>query len=108
MREIRTLPARWRGLETGLRFTLHGHEGGNSRHGQGRSLRTTAPVLDPTSRLNPLSRLQQAGDTSFKQLVGQVSTLGDVIDDVEAVEGVGGVGAGQKGQHQRRQHQQHG
>ncbi len=48
MREIRTLRARRRGLETELRITLLGHEGGNSGHSQGRVLRATAPVLDPT------------------------------------------------------------
>ena len=37
MREIRTLRAMWRGLETGSRFSLHGHEGGNSGHSQGMS-----------------------------------------------------------------------
>ncbi len=39
MREIRTLRARRRGLETELRITLHGHEGGNPGYGQGRSYR---------------------------------------------------------------------
>ncbi len=33
MREIRMLRAMWRGLETGLRTTLHGHEGGNPGYG---------------------------------------------------------------------------
>ena len=33
----------------GSRFTLHGHEGGNSGHSQGRNLRTTAPAPDPTA-----------------------------------------------------------
>ena len=37
MREIRTLRARWRGLETELRLTLDGHEGGNPGHRQGGS-----------------------------------------------------------------------
>ena len=46
-REIRMLRARRRGLETGLRFTLDGQEGGNSGRSQGKSLRTTAPALDP-------------------------------------------------------------
>ena len=35
MREIRTLRANWRGLETEPRSTLHGHEAGNGGHGQG-------------------------------------------------------------------------
>ena len=48
MREIRTLRATWRGLETESRTTLGGHEGGNPRHRQGLALRITAPVLDPT------------------------------------------------------------
>jgi hypothetical protein len=37
VREIRMLRARWRGLETGPRNTLHGHEGGNPGYGQGHS-----------------------------------------------------------------------
>jgi len=35
VREIRTLRALWRGLETGSRTTLHGHEGGNPGYRQG-------------------------------------------------------------------------
>ncbi len=35
MREIRTLRARRRGLETELRITLHGHEGENPGYSQG-------------------------------------------------------------------------
>ena len=37
MREIRTLRAMWRGLETESRTTLHGHEGGNPGYRQGES-----------------------------------------------------------------------
>ncbi len=37
MREIRMLRARWRGLETEPRTSLHGHEGGNPGHSQGMS-----------------------------------------------------------------------
>ena len=37
MREIRMLRARWRGLETGPRNTLRGHEGGNPGYRQGQS-----------------------------------------------------------------------
>ena len=35
MREIRMLRAMRRGLETGLRWLLHGHEGGNPGYSQG-------------------------------------------------------------------------
>ena len=35
MREIRMLRARWRGLETEPRTSLHGHERGNPGHSQG-------------------------------------------------------------------------
>ncbi len=35
MREICMLRARWRGLETEPRTSLHGHEGGNPGHSQG-------------------------------------------------------------------------
>ena len=48
MREIRTLHAMWRELETELRTLLNGHEGGNPGYGQASVLRATAPVLDPT------------------------------------------------------------
>ena len=47
MREICTLGAMWRGLETGLRQLLNGHEEGNFGYKPRRSLRGTAPVLDP-------------------------------------------------------------
>ena len=48
MREIRTLRAMWRALETGLRQLLNGHEEGNLGYKPRRNLRATAPVLDPT------------------------------------------------------------
>jgi hypothetical protein len=48
VREIRTLRAMWRALETGSRQVLNGHEGGNPGHKPRMSLRATAPVLDPT------------------------------------------------------------
>jgi hypothetical protein len=35
VQEICTLRARWRGLETEPRISLHGHERGNPGHGQG-------------------------------------------------------------------------
>ena len=37
MREIRMLRAMWRGLETELRTTLPGHEGGNPGYRPGKS-----------------------------------------------------------------------
>jgi len=48
VREIRTLRAMWRALETGPRRILNGHEEGNLGHKPRRSLRATAPALDPT------------------------------------------------------------
>ena len=51
MREIRTLGATWRGLETDLRRLLNGHEKGNLGYKPRRNLRGTAPVLDPTGRV---------------------------------------------------------
>ena len=36
MREICTLRAMWRGLETEPRVSLHGHEGGNPGNSQGK------------------------------------------------------------------------
>jgi hypothetical protein len=50
VREIRTLRAMWRALEKGPRQFLTGHEEGNLGYKPRRSLRATAPVLDPTSR----------------------------------------------------------
>jgi hypothetical protein len=49
VREIRTLGATWRGLETDLRRLLNGHEKGNLGYKPRRNLRGTAPVLDPTA-----------------------------------------------------------
>jgi hypothetical protein len=57
VREIRTLRAMWRALETGPRQVLNGHEGGNPGYKPRMSLRATAPVLDPTrSQVRVLSR----------------------------------------------------
>ena len=50
MREIRTLRAMWRVLETEPRQFLTGHEEGNLGYMPRRSLRVTAPVPDPTNR----------------------------------------------------------
>ena len=50
MREIRTLRAMWRVLETEPRQFLTGHEEGNLGYMPRRSLRVTAPVPDPTIR----------------------------------------------------------
>ena len=49
MREIRTLRAMWRALETELRQLLNGHEEGNLGYKPRRNLRATAPALDPTN-----------------------------------------------------------
>ena len=48
MREIRTLRAMWRGLETGLRLNSEDTPRGNGEQWIGRTYRPTAPVLDPT------------------------------------------------------------
>jgi hypothetical protein len=48
VREIRTLRAMWRALETEPRQFLTGHEEGNLGYKPRRSLRAAAPVLDPT------------------------------------------------------------
>ena len=55
MREIRTLRAMWRALETGLRQLLNGHEEGNLGYKPRRNLRATAPVLDPTTQFQEFS-----------------------------------------------------
>ena len=49
MREIRTLRAMWRALETELRQLLNGHKEGNLGYKPRRNLRATAPALDPTT-----------------------------------------------------------
>jgi len=57
VREIRTLRAMWRVLETEPRQFLTGHEEGNLGYMPRKSLRATAPVPDPTedgSRRKPL------------------------------------------------------
>jgi len=51
VREIRTLRAMWRALETGPRRILNGHEEGNLGHKPRRNLRAAAPALDPTGDL---------------------------------------------------------
>ena len=62
MREIRTLRAMWRALETELRQLLNGHAEGNLGYKPRRNLRATAPALDPT-RIYPdrTSAIEQAG-----------------------------------------------
>ena len=63
MREIRTLRAMWRALETGLRQFLNGHEEGNLGYKPRKSLRAAAPVLDPTSGVcsNAIRRATRMG-----------------------------------------------
>jgi hypothetical protein len=56
VREIRTLRAMWRALETGTRQLLNGHEGGNPGYKPRMSLRANAPVLDPTTRIGQLKK----------------------------------------------------
>ncbi len=58
MREIRTLRAMWRVLETQLRKLLTGHEGGNAGYRQGVSYEFVAPALDPTNRKITRSNLK--------------------------------------------------
>jgi hypothetical protein len=48
VRETRSLRAMWRALETEPRQFLNGHEEGNLGYKPRRSLRATAPALDPT------------------------------------------------------------
>ena len=47
MREIRTLRAMWRGLETGSRCGFQGTPNGNGEQQLGRTYGMSAPVLDP-------------------------------------------------------------
>ena len=57
MREIRTLRAMWRVLETEPRQFLTGHEEGNLGYMPRRSLRVTAPVPDPTTSIKRPAQL---------------------------------------------------
>jgi hypothetical protein len=57
VREIRTLRAMWRALETELRQFLNGHAEGNLGYKPRKSLRVTAPVLDPTGVRSGKSRM---------------------------------------------------
>ena len=68
MREIRTLRAMWRALETGLRQFLNGHDEGNLGYKPRRSLRAAAPVLDPT------------GESSFAPARAWLETTRCVLD----------------------------
>jgi hypothetical protein len=61
VREIRTLRAMWRALETGLRQYLNGHEEGNLGYKPRRSLRAAAPALDPTRFRMAVSVLNPSG-----------------------------------------------
>ena len=61
MREIRTLRAMWRALETGPRRILNGHEEGNLGHKPRRNLRAAAPALDPTARRRKVFILEPLG-----------------------------------------------
>jgi len=65
VREIRTLRAMWRVLETEPRQFLTGHEEGNLGYMPRRSLRVTAPVPDPTSRENRLFNNSASRQTGF-------------------------------------------
>jgi len=49
VREICTLGAMWRGLETDSRFGYWGTPNGNGEQQARPDLRNTAPVLDPTA-----------------------------------------------------------
>ena len=58
MREIRTLRAMWRALETGPRQVLNGHEGGNPGYKPRMSLRANRASARPYQlrwRLSPCS-----------------------------------------------------
>jgi hypothetical protein len=56
VRENRTLRAMWRGLETELRTSLNGHEGGNPGYSQGMAC---GPPRQPSTL--PPSRIVELG-----------------------------------------------
>jgi hypothetical protein len=66
VREIRTLRAMWRALETEPRQVLNGHEEGNLGHKPRRSLRAAAPALDPTRH----QKRQQSLDGTLWRFAG--------------------------------------
>jgi hypothetical protein len=74
VREIRTLRAMWRALETEPRQFLTGHEEGNLGYKPRRSLRAAAPVLDPTGDLSGLGPIA-VGDVRIMEPGGGVSDL---------------------------------
>ena len=69
MREIRTLRAMWRALETGTRQLLNGHEGGNPGYKPRMSLRANAPVLDPTRQVSSDSAKVKMPGRSLRRTV---------------------------------------
>jgi len=82
VREIRMLRAMRRGLETGLRQLLHGHEGGNPGHSQGAAygLPRQFPTLHdvpnrPVRRPLPSVICRSAGE-SRKSMMNEVSPNG--------------------------------
>ena len=72
MRGIRTLRAMWRALETELRQLLNGHEEGNLRYKPRRSLRATAPALDPTGVASAMSQKATSGQPRHRRIRLQV------------------------------------
>ncbi len=66
MREIRTLRAMWRALETGPRRILNGHEEGNLGHKPRRNLRAAAPALDPTGHAGLSIKVRRATSGSTR------------------------------------------
>ena len=85
MREIRTLRAMWRVLETELRNLLTGHEGGNAGYRQGVSYECVAPALDPTrqetAKLLPVAF---ASDSQIFYFVEQIQAIKVLIHRDEA------------------------
>jgi hypothetical protein len=83
VREIRTLRAMWRALETELRSLLNGHEEGNLGHKPRRDLRATAPALDPTRYRVPSAWPEERGLSTFQRWFEYSfhSTIIDLGDD---------------------------
>ncbi len=79
MREIRTLRARWRELETELRTRRHGHEGGNPGYGQADVLqghRASSRPYQPMSQMIEFLSAQAPEVAWIRPLAPPLNTCG--------------------------------
>jgi hypothetical protein len=78
VRQIRTLRSMWRGLETGLRRSLNGHEAGNGGYGQGGAFgvprqSSTLPVRGAPGDRHPYrDSLGQTGSDTLRLMAAPI------------------------------------